>query len=60
MKITKSIFINNLRKLEECLGLNAGHYHVDSQEGPVRIVQNNFLELSAREEPPRLEHMSDE
>jgi len=23
----------------------AGHYHVDSQEGPVRIVQDDFLEL---------------
>ena len=25
----------------------AGHYHVDSQEGPVRIVQDDFLELDA-------------
>lgn len=23
----------------------AGHYHIDSQEGPIRIVQNDFLEL---------------
>lgn len=23
----------------------AGHYHVDCQEGPIRIIQNDFLEL---------------
>lgn len=26
----------------------AGHFHVDSQEGPVRILYNDFLELDAK------------
>ena len=39
-----------LRRMLRCDGWFCGHYHIDDQMGPVRILFNDFLELDTEED----------
>lgn len=38
--------LNDIQSRMSCAGWFCGHYHIDDQMGPVRIVHHDFLELN--------------
>lgn len=48
-------WLDSIQRRVRCNGWFCGHYHIDDQQGPVRILQNDFLELDTEDSWAHLE-----
>lgn len=44
-------WLDDIQRRVSCAGWFCGHYHIDDQMGPVRIMYHDFLELNTSGEP---------